>query len=250
MSETPRHILLEACVCSVSDAVSAVEHGADRLELNVAIELGGLTPTVGLLQQVKEAVDVPVLAMVRPRAGGFRYSTGEQRLMRRDAHALLKDGADGIVVGAMTQLGTVDVRLMQNLKVACGARDLVFHMAFDSLPDREAAIEDLIRCGVCRVLTSGGCKTAFEGSAVISELQTFANDRLEILPGGGVTAENVRSLIQLTGCRQVHGSFKVLKHDPAGPVCCSTYPALNVDHIRAVRTELDRMANGESECGV
>ena len=103
MSEKPRHILLEACVCSVSDAVSAVEHGADRLELNVAIELGGLTPTVGLLQQVKEAVDVPVLAMVRPRAGGFRYSTSEQRLMRRDAHALLKDGADGIVVGAMTK---------------------------------------------------------------------------------------------------------------------------------------------------
>lgn len=245
----PRRFLLEACISSVKDAVAAVEQGADRLELNCALELGGLTPTAGLLQQVKEAVDVPVMAMVRPRAGGFCYSSSERRLMRREALALLQDGADGIVVGSITQRGEIDLELIRGLKVACESRQLVFHMAFDSLSDGGGAIEELIRCGVTRVLTAGGCKTAIQGSPGIAQLQERARDRIEILPGGGVTAEHIRSLIEQTGCWQVHGSFKLLMQDPAGPVCNAVYPALDVGRIRAVRAELDRICLGNPESG-
>ena len=97
-SEKPA--VLEACVASVADAVAAAQSGADRLELNVGIELGGLTPTVGLLEQVKDAVDLPVLVMLRPRAGGFCYSALEKRVMVRDAHVFMERGADGVSKGS------------------------------------------------------------------------------------------------------------------------------------------------------
>ena len=101
-------ILLEVCVASVEDAVAAFSGGADRLELNLGMELGGLTPSIGLLEEVKCAVKIPVVAMVRPRAGGFRYQPAELRLMLRDAELLLAAGADGIVSGALRDDGTLE----------------------------------------------------------------------------------------------------------------------------------------------
>lgn len=242
-----RQILLEACVSSVKDAVAAVEQGVDRLELNCALELGGLTPTAGLLQQVKESVDVPVMVMVRPRAGGFCYSESERRLIRRETRILLQNGADGIVMGAITRLGEIDLDLVRDVKAACESRTLVFHRAFDSLPQPTVAMEELVRCGVGRVLTSGGCKSAIDGVSGIAALIDCAEGRIEILPGGGVTAQNVRMLIEQTGCQQVHGSFKSLLHDPAGLVGAPTYPALDAALIGAVREELDCITQRESD---
>jgi copper homeostasis protein len=233
-------VVLEACVTSVADAVFAVKNGAQRLELNVGIELGGLTPTVGLLGQVKEAVDVPVLVMVRPRAGGFCYSPSEKRLMVRDAHALLDLGADGIVTGGVSADGGIDHRLIESLRDICLDAELVFHRAFDLLQKQSDGIEELIALRVDRVLTSGCEATALEGSACIAELLRSANGRIEILPGGGVCSKTVGELLKKTGCTQVHGTFKVLQSDPAGSVCSGSYPSLDPAEVRAVREALDR----------
>lgn len=232
--------VLEACVTSVADAVVAVKNGAQRLELNVGIELGGMTPTGGLLGQVKEAVDVPVLVMVRPRAGGFCYSPSEKRLMIRDAHALLDLGADGIVTGGLSAEGLIDGRLIEDLRDVCREGELVFHRAFDLLLQQAEAIEELVALRVDRVLTSGCEATALEGSGRISELLKCAKGRIEILPGGGISSTTVGELLKKTGCTQVHGTFKVIQIDPAGSVCSGSYPAVDPNEVNAVRQEMNR----------
>jgi copper homeostasis protein len=240
MGVTDRCVLLEACVASVADAVAAVQNGAQRLELNVGIELGGLTPTLGLLEQTKEAVDVPVLVMIRTRGGGFCYTPSEKRLMIRDAQALLELGADGVVTGALTSQGEPDTRLIEDMRNVCRERELVFHMAFDLLKNSENALEEMIGLRVNRILTAGRQRTALAGQEVISKLVDKSNGRIEVLPGGGVNAENVRELLMRTGCSQVHGTFKVMRNDPAGNVCSGQYPALDANQVRWVSEELDR----------
>lgn len=239
MSAGVQKVLLEACVTSVADAASAARHGAGRLELNVGIELGGLTPSSGLLQQVKEAVDVPVLVMIRPRGGGFCYTPSERRLMIRDAHHLVALGADGVVTGALTGQGELDVRLLEDMREICQDRELVFHMAFDLLEDKKTAIESLIALRVNRILTSGGQKSAFAGYQAIAEAVKAARNRIEILPGGGVNAGNVGDLLSKTGCTQVHGTFKAMREDPAGNVCSGIFPVLDPYKVQGVREALD-----------
>src|SRR5262245_32235481 len=90
-----RHVLLEVAVASVEDAVSAQLGGADRLELNSALALGGLTPSLGTLAEVKAAVPLPVIVMIRPRSGGFAYSNSDFQVIRRDIDLALAQGADG-----------------------------------------------------------------------------------------------------------------------------------------------------------
>ncbi len=233
-------VVLEACVTSVADAVTAVRYGAQRLELNVGIELGGLTPTTGLLGQVKEAVDVPVLVMVRPRAGGFCYSASEKNLMVRDAQALLSLGADGLVTGGLTTDGVIDRHLMESLRDVCREGELVFHRAFDLLQRKIEGIEELVALHVDRILTSGCEATASAGAGLISELLRAAGGRIEILPGGGINAATVGELLEKTGCTQVHGTFKLLETDPAGSVCSGSYPAVDPMQVKAVRDALDR----------
>jgi copper homeostasis protein len=244
MSVRGQRVLLEACVASVADAAAAVQNGADRLELNVGLELGGLTPSYGLLGQVKDAVDVPVVVMIRPRAGGFCYSPSEKRLMIRDAHGLLAQGADGIVTGATTAKGDIDIRFLEDMRNVCRQRELVFHMAFDSLPNRAEALEQLIGLRVSRVLTAGGQATALAGHQVVADSLERAGGKIEILPGGGVRSGNVSELLLKTGCDQVHGTFKRILSDPAGNVCSDTYPALDKDEVKAVREVLDRQDSG------
>ncbi|MAI70986.1 MAG: copper homeostasis protein CutC [Rhodopirellula sp.] len=237
-SEKPA--VLEACVASVADAVAAAQSGADRLELNVGIELGGLTPTVGLLEQVKDAVDLPVLVMLRPRAGGFCYSALEKRVMVRDAHVFMERGADGVVIGALAENGLIDHELIERIREVCQERELVFHRAFDLLRKQSEGLEKLIELDVDRVLTSGGEASALAGAGGILELVKIANGRISILPGGGVRAATVVEMLQKTGCTQVHGTFKVLKTDPAGNVCEGSFPVVDPDEVKAVRYVLDR----------
>src|SRR5262245_11295003 len=109
MSANRGRVLLEVAIGSVEDALVAVANGADRLELNSALALGGLTPTPGLLAEVRAAVAVPIVAMVRPRPAGCAYSASEIRVMHRDIDALLAGGADGIAFGVLTETGAIDV---------------------------------------------------------------------------------------------------------------------------------------------
>ena len=197
-------ILVEACCGSADDALEAARGGADRVELNAALFLGGLTPSAGSLKALREQTDIPVMVMLRPREGGFCYTPLEFRSMLADGRLLLKSGANGLVFGCLHADGTVDEERVRALVELAGDRETVFHRAIDVVPDWRAALDTLIRLGVTRVLTSGQAPAALYGADVIAQMRRHAQGAIEILPGGGITPQNVRQLLGLTGCTQVH----------------------------------------------
>ena len=203
-----RRICIEACISSVEDAVAAYEGGADRLELNMALPLDGLTPSLGLVQKVKAAVPLPIIVMIRPRAFGFNYSSSEFAVMQSDIDAFLQEGIAGFAFGILTAEQEIDLprtrRIVQQIKGV----ESVFHRAFDVTPNANTALNHLIDLGISRVLTSGHQPTAMEGIKMLKSLQQKAASQIEILPGSGIKPSNVAALLNQTGCTQVHGTFR------------------------------------------
>jgi copper homeostasis protein len=243
-------IILEVAVTTPDEAAAAVAAGADRLELCSALEVGGVTPWVELdgIGWVDE--EFPAYLLLRPRPGGFVYTPQEWLAVRSQAEVYLQgDRVGGVVSGVLAKPGMIHRgRCRELVKLANGRA--VFHRAFDFLPDPFAALEELIDLGFERVLTSGGAPTALEGAEVIAKLIKQAAGRIEILPGGGVTPENVEELVRRTGCDQVHGSFRSPVHDPtlaANPALAAGMGggmALDPAKVAATRAVLDRLAAG------
>ncbi len=203
-------VLLEVCLTSVDDAVAAHRAGADRIELNAALSLDGLTPTSGMLRAVQQAVPLPVIAMIRPRASHFVPSDSDFFVMKLDASWTIALGSAGIAFGILTDDRTVDMKRCRMLRERVGRRQAVFHRAFDLIDDQSTALEQLIDLGFMRIMTSGAGKSALEGADRIRQLIEQARDRIEILPAGGIKPDNVVEIVKRTGCRQVHGSFRRL----------------------------------------
>jgi copper homeostasis protein len=207
-------VLVEVCVGSFADVEAARDGGADRLELCSALELGGLTPSLGLVESALATADgLPVITMVRPRAGGFCYDSRELAVMARDVESLLDRGAAGIAFGVLTSDGRIDLPRCRELVGLAGNAQTVFHRAFDLVAEQDPALEQLIDLGVTRVLTSGGCSTAMEGAGAIRRLVERAAGRIEILAGGGIRAEHAADLITAAGCRELHIGAAVARDD-------------------------------------
>lgn len=201
-------ILLEIACGDLREALAADDGRADRIELCSALELDGLTPSLGTAVEVMRHLTTPFVAMVRPRSGDFVYTPLELSVMLQDAQLLLDAGAAGIVLGCLNDDGEVDFRPCKQLVALAGESDVVFHRAFDQVKDRFTALETLIDLGFKRVLTSGGAKTALEGARNIRTLVEQADGRIEILPAGGIREHNVEAVIKQTGCEQVHLSLR------------------------------------------
>ena len=197
-------IIMEACCGSADDVVEAARGGADRVELNSNLFQGGLTPSLGTLEVVKNNVTIPVMTMLRPRSGGFCYTDLEYQCMLADGRELLAHGADGIVFGCLNPDGTVDEDRTRELVALAGDKDCVFHRALDVTPDWKQALDTLIKLGVKRVLTSGQAPDVFFALDTIAEMIRFAGDAIQILPGAGITVQNVERVVAHTGTRQVH----------------------------------------------
>ena len=200
-------VSVEICVASIDGALAAARGGADRIELNSGLALGGVTPSIGLATKVVAEVDIPVISMLRPRESGFSYSENEFDVMRRDLDALLEAGVAGIAFGVLTADGSVDTARCERLISQMGDREPVFHRAFDVVKDADAALQSLMDLGVKRVMTSGLAATAAEGSDRIRELIQVAGDSVGILAAGGVRSHNVDQLIAKTGCQHVHAAL-------------------------------------------
>jgi copper homeostasis protein len=211
----PQPVLLEICIASVDDALVAVAGGADRLEVNCALELGGLTSSAALFAEVRGRVQVPLIAMVRPRPGGFCYSENDFEVMIRDAESLLAAGADGLAFGILKPEGQIDLARCRVLRELCGNRPAVFHRAFDVTPDPFAALDTLIHLGFTRVMTSGQAETASGGADLIRDLIRRAAGRIEVLPAAGINARTAPELIARTGCNQFHASARTTGVDPS-----------------------------------
>ncbi len=213
-----RELLVEAVCCSAEDCVEAERGGADRIVLCSVMDAGGLTPSRGTVIEVQARAGLPVVVMIRPRAGGFAYSDGEFAVMRRDAGLVLGQGVAGIVCGILQPSGELDVeRCAQLAGIARGAgREAVFHRAFDLVPEPFTALETLITLGFTRILTSGQQPTAIAGAALLAQLVQRAAGRIEILAGGGVRDTNIAGLLQATGVRQVHLGPFISRPDSSG----------------------------------
>ena len=199
--------LIEICCCSVDDAITAARNGADRIELNTSIECGGLTPSIGMLETVKAHVSTPVIAMIRPRTGGFCYTSFEFESMKRDAQRLLDCGADGIAVGILNEDGTFDLeRMKEMVNIAKGqGREVVCHRAFDVSADLAVSAQQMIDLGVTRILTSGGCARCLEGGLEqINALYHQFGDQIEWLACGSIRPNNLAEILAQTDVRQFH----------------------------------------------
>ncbi len=201
---------LEVCVDRVSDAVEAEAHGATRIELNMALPLDGLTPTLGMCSAATDALQIPFIAMLRPHANGFHYDRRDRLALLRDCESILSTGAAGIAFGSLTEEGHLDWPLLKEVSRLCGPKEFVLHRAFDELKndaEQLEALDRLIEYATARILTSGRCASATEGVAQLQKLVHQAGTRIAILVGSGVNSGNIQQLRENTGSDQFHGSF-------------------------------------------
>jgi len=170
-----------------------------------------------MIAACKDAVSIPVFVMIRPRGGGFVYSDAERDVMRRDVVAARELGADGVVIGGLRPNGTVDLALVRSLIEAAQELPVTFHRAFDLTPSLADSLDSLADAGVQRVLSAGGASTAVDGATALAELVRQAGSRLVVMAGGGVREENVRTLVSVSGVREVHVRLTRLTHGGEPP---------------------------------
>jgi len=204
-------VQLEIAANSLASALAAQEGGADRVELCENLGEGGCTPSYGTLAMARERVRIPLYVLIRPRGGDFLFDALERDTMLRDIELCVRLGCDGVVIGALTRDGDVDVALCGELIAAAKPLGVTFHRAIDVARDPQAALDAAITLGCERVLTSGAQASAIEGVDAIASLMQRAGERIGVMAGAGVTVGNVRELVQRTGVREVHASAKALR---------------------------------------
>lgn len=203
-------MILEVIATSLEDCIKIEELGADRIELNQAFSLGGLTPSIGLLKIAKERVKLPIVAMLRNRGGGFYYTSYEYDTMKYDLNELLKAGADGVVFGFLNDYSAVDVIRTKEVVdiIHSFGKEAVFSRAYDVSNGVDNNMEALISCGVDRVLTSGHKKSAIDGIEELKYINEKYGKSIKILAGSGVNHENAKLIANSTGITELHSSCK------------------------------------------
>lgn len=197
---------LEVCLDSPHGLITAIEAGADRIELCSSLSLQGLTPSPGLMRQAA-GFETPVYAMIRPRPGDFVFSQTEVDAMLHEIDAVRAAGLAGVVLGASRPSGELDTQVLETLIRNAQGMGATLQRAVDLTPDLGVALEEAIALGFERVLTSGGALSAPEGADVIAGLVEQAKGRISVMAGAGLKPSNVAEIIRRTGVSEVHGSF-------------------------------------------
>lgn len=200
---------LEICCGSYVSAMAAKQAGAQRVELCSGLSEGGLTPSIGLIRAVCAIPGIVHHVLIRPRSGDFLYSIAEKDIIISDITAAVDAGADGVVVGALTADGAIDVPFLHDCVKAAQGRNVTFHRAFDLCASPFESICQIADAGCSRILTSGLAATAQAGIPMLCRLTDAAPDGLSIMAGCGVNAGNVARIIRETGVREVHASARV-----------------------------------------
>ncbi len=195
---------LEICVDSVESALIAQAAGAYRVELCDNLVEGGTTPGYGTITSVRSNLTIDVNVIIRPRGSDFLYSDLEFDIMRRDIEICGESGINGVVIGLLRKDGTIDLERTARLIEFAHPMTVTFHRAFDMCADPFRALEELISIGITRLLTSGQKQNAVEGIPLIRQLVDRAGERIIIMPGGGINAKNINTIVSETRAREIH----------------------------------------------
>lgn len=200
--------VLEICIDSVESAVAAESGGAQQVELCSALVEGGLTPSLGLIRAVRSRIGIGLHVMIRPRSGDFVYSGDELDLMREDIAIAAEAGADGVVLGVLTDGDDVDVARTRKLVELARPMQVTFHRAIDVTRNIVDALEGVVDTGADRILTSGAEPTAMAGRHNLQRLVEDAGGRIRIMAGGNVRPQNVLEIAKATGVTEFHTALR------------------------------------------
>ena len=239
--------IIEIATSDFLTTKSAVEGGADRIELCANLAEGGTTPSYAHIKKCREAFDILIYPIIRPRGGDFLYTKDEFEIMVNDVKLCKELGCDGVVIGLLNMDGAIDVvRTAQLIELAYPS-GVTFHRAFDRCKDPFEAMEQLIEIGCERILTSGQQPSVADGVELLEDLNTEANNRIVIMPGSGVRKENIKMLADKTGCVEFHSSLRSKTKSPMQFIHPSFTDSeesymnneISPDEVRALRNALN-----------
>lgn len=199
---------LEVIGFTVDSCSLAQSAGAHRIELCDNPGDGGTTPSYGFIKAARQAVQIELYPIIRPRGGDFFYSDAEFEVMKADVMMCRELGCDGVVIGILNADGTVDKTRCRELVKLAYPMGVTFHRAFDRVKDAAQALEDIIEIGCERILTSGLVPNALDGAATIAALIKQADERIIIMPGSGIRSDNITELAKKTGAVEFHTSAR------------------------------------------
>ncbi len=209
---------LEIACFNLESAEIAFKNGADRIELCVEMDAGGITPSLEMIQKAKAKINIPIYVMIRPRGGNFVYNEAEFQWMQSKIKTLKEIGVNGFVFGILEAQNKVNK--IQNEALVSLAKPLpcTFHRAFDEVLNPFEALEVLIACGFQTILTSGNAKNVSEGRTQLKLLVQKANQRIIIMPGGGLRSSNLKEIYTQTKATFYHSSAITDKTEIANPI--------------------------------
>lgn len=234
-------MLLEVCVDTIEGAYAAKCGGAGRIELCAALSEGGLTPSAGLMAAVAR-LGIPVFAMIRPRSGFFHFSSDEEAIMLTDIDTAREAGLAGVVLGAQDAGGALDLPMLERLSNRADGIGRTLHRVTDVVREPLKALDQAIELGFDRVLTSGAAPLAPDGTQLIAEMMHYAAGRITVMPGCGLSAANVGTVVSATGAREVHAACN--RPIPGNPAFSDFDPKggrweTSEDDVRAMVTALN-----------
>lgn len=241
---------LEIIGFDIESCLAAQEAGADRIELCAGPAEGGTTPSYGLIKAASQKLHIDLYVMIRPRGGDFLYTDEEFEIMKTDVVVCKQLGCNGIVFGILTRDGKVDKKRCRELVDLAFPLEATFHRAFDRVADPFKALEEVIDLGFERILTSGLRPKAIEGKEMLAALVKQSADRIIIMPGSGVTSENMREIAESTGAKELHSRAALYIEST------SQYqnPQMNesLTHVTVNKDEVKKMAEllNELEAGL
>ena len=209
-----KEYILECCVDSVESAINAANGGASRLELCSNLIIGGTTPDVALVKEIRKHTDIRIHALIRPRFGDFCYTEYEMEIMKTQIRELKAAGVEGVVIGVLDIDGNLDVEKMQELLQEASGMSVTLHRAFDMCRDPFQTLEEAIGLGVHTILTSGQKQSAWEGRALLAELIQKAEGRIDIMAGAGIGSDVIEKIIPETKGTSYHMSGKITLDSP------------------------------------
>lgn len=254
-------MLLEICVDSVESAVAAERGGAQRVELCADLAEGGITPSLGLIAQVRRRIAIDVFVMIRPRGGDFCNTNEEFEVMREDLRQARAAGADGFILGLLDEQALVDVDRTRALVELASPLPVTFHRAVDLTPDPQAALEDVIATGAARVLTSGGAPKVTRAIPAVAQMVANARDRIIVMPGGGISPDTIHIVARGTGAVEFHASLRTALPSPVsyqkpgvdmGEIPNREYLRFTVleENVRALAQALQKIVDDRAEARV